>query len=46
VKAVSFIRHGQSEANAACDVNGTAKGIFNPHITYVVHGQIISTKKL
>jgi broad specificity phosphatase PhoE len=33
-KIVSFIRHGESEANAACDGPlGTAKGIWNPHIT-------------
>jgi Ca2+-binding EF-hand superfamily protein/broad specificity phosphatase PhoE len=39
VKVVSFIRHGESEANAACDVIGTAKGIFNPHITLKGIGQ-------
>jgi broad specificity phosphatase PhoE/Ca2+-binding EF-hand superfamily protein len=33
-KIISFIRHGESEANAACEgPKGTAKGIFNPHIT-------------
>eukprot|EP01127_Copromyxa_protea_P016942 TRINITY_DN5126_c0_g1_i3.p1 TRINITY_DN5126_c0_g1~~TRINITY_DN5126_c0_g1_i3.p1 ORF type:complete len:457 (-),score=71.30 TRINITY_DN5126_c0_g1_i3:678-2048(-) len=32
-KVVSFIRHSQSEANLSCDIHGTARGIFNPHIT-------------
>eukprot|EP01127_Copromyxa_protea_P016940 TRINITY_DN5126_c0_g1_i1.p1 TRINITY_DN5126_c0_g1~~TRINITY_DN5126_c0_g1_i1.p1 ORF type:complete len:465 (-),score=82.18 TRINITY_DN5126_c0_g1_i1:60-1454(-) len=32
-KVVSFIRHSESEANRACDINGTARGIFNPYIT-------------
>jgi len=38
-KIISFIRHGESEANAACDTKGTAKGIFNPHITAKGVGQ-------
>jgi broad specificity phosphatase PhoE len=33
IKLVSFIRHGQSEANLACDVRGNAHGIWDPHLT-------------
>jgi len=32
-KVISFIRHGESEANYAADTKGTAKGIFNPGLT-------------
>jgi len=33
LKIVSFIRHGESEANAACERIGNAKGFFNPALT-------------
>lgn len=33
LKLVSFIRHGQSEANLACDVQGHAHGYWDPHLT-------------
>jgi len=33
LKIVSFIRHGQSEANHLCDIQGNAKGCWDPHIT-------------
>jgi len=32
-KFVTFIRHGQSEANAAVERLGTSKGFFNPALT-------------
>jgi broad specificity phosphatase PhoE/Ca2+-binding EF-hand superfamily protein len=32
-KIVTFIRHGQSEGNYACDIRGSAKGVFNPYLT-------------
>jgi len=32
-KVVTFIRHGQSEGNVAAETTGTAKGVWNPHIT-------------
>jgi len=39
MKIISFIRHGQSEANEACDRVGSARGYFNPHLTEVGRGQ-------
>jgi len=32
-KLISFIRHGESEANAAIEITGSSKGYFNPDIT-------------
>jgi hypothetical protein len=43
-KIISFIRHGQSEANHACDTIGSATGIFNPHLTEKVNILIILKK--
>jgi broad specificity phosphatase PhoE/Ca2+-binding EF-hand superfamily protein len=42
IKVISLIRHGQSEANLACDLYGHAKGYFDPILSKTGREQAIS----
>jgi len=42
IKVISLIRHGQSEANLACDLYGNAKGYFDPILSKKGREQAIS----